>query len=126
MFYEGDFMPNYKTGDILEGTVTGISEYGAFINIDDHYNGLIHISEISNHFVKNIEDYVTIGENILCEVLDVDEETEHLKLSIKNINYKLIPRYGKIKDTKTGFKLLQMKLPIWMREKLKEIEEKSD
>lgn len=118
-------MPTYQIGDILEGTVTGISEYGAFIHIDDAYSGLIHISEISNHFVKNIEDYLTIGENILCEVLDVDSEIHHLKLSIKNINYKLIPRYGKIKDTKTGFKPLQMKLPIWMREKLKEIEENS-
>lgn len=113
----------YQIGDILEGTVTGISEYGAFINIDESYNGLIHISEISNHFVKNIEDYVTIGETILCEVLDVDKRDKHLKLSIKNINYKLIPCYGKIKDTKTGFKPLQMKLPVWMREKLKEIEE---
>ncbi len=113
----------YQIGDILEGIVTGISEYGAFINIDEVYNGLIHISEISNHFVKNIEDYVTIGETILCEVLDVDKRDKHLKLSIKNINYKLIPRYGKIKDTKTGFKPLQKKLPIWIREKLKEIEE---
>lgn len=118
-------MPNYQVGDILEGTVTGISEYGAFVRIDDTYSGLIHISEISNHFVKNIEDYVTVGEAILCEVLDVDYEVHHLKLSIKDINYKLIPKYGKIKDTKTGFKPLQMKLPIWIREKMKEIEESS-
>ncbi len=115
-------MPNYQIGDILEGVVTGISEYGAFIHIDDRFSGLIHISEISNHFVKNIEDYVTVGENILCEVLDIDKRVYHMKLSIKNINYKLIPRYGKIKDYKNGFKPLQMKLPIWIREKLKEIE----
>lgn len=108
-------------GDIVEGIVTGISDYGIFIKINEKYNGLIHISEISNYFVKNIEDYVKVGENIICEVLEVDEENNHLKLSIKNINYKLIPRFGKIKDTKTGFKSLQMKLPIWIREKLKEI-----
>ena len=116
----------YQVGDIIEGTVTGVSNYGAFVNVDDKYSGLIHISEISNHYVKNVLDYVHVGENILCEVLDVDEEIKHLKLSIKNINYKLIPRYGKIKDTKNGFKPLQMKLPIWMREKLKEIEEQEN
>lgn len=118
-------MSNFQVGDIIEGNVTGISNYGIFVNINQYYNGLIHISEISNHFVKNIEDYVAIGETILCEIMEVDEAEMHLKLSIKNINYKLIPKYGKIKDTKNGFKPLQMKLPIWMREKLKEIEKPS-
>ena len=108
-------MSNYKIGDILEGTVTGITKYGAFIKIDNEYNGLIHISEISTHFVKNVFDYLEVGENIICEVIDEDEKEKQLKLSIKNINYKLIPKYGKIKDTKNGFKPLQMKLPIWMR-----------
>ncbi len=116
-------MNTYNTGDIVEGVVSGISKYGAFVNINNTYSGLIHISEISNHFVKSILDYVSIGENILCEILEVNEETKQMKLSIKNINYKLIPRYGKIKDTKNGFKVLQMKLPIWIREKLKEIKE---
>lgn len=116
-------MPNYQAGDILEGTVTGINEYGAFVRIDDIYTGLIHISEISNYYVKNILDYVSPGENILCEVLEIDQKSRRLKLSIKDIHYKLVPNYGKIKDTKNGFKPLQMKLPIWIREKLKEIEE---
>ncbi len=119
-------MPDYQVGDIIEGKVTGIQEFGAFVSLDANYNGLIHISQISNHFVKSITDYVSIGEDILCEVIEVDPKQHHLKLSIKNINYKLIPRYGKIKDTKTGFKPLQMKLPIWMREKLKEIEEQGE
>ncbi len=116
-------MSSFKVGDIIEGTVSGISNYGIFVTVDTDYNGLIHISEISNYFVKNILDYVSIGETILCEVVEVNEEELQLKLSIKNINYKLIPRYGKIKDTKNGFKPLQMKLPIWMREKLREIED---
>lgn len=116
------FMLEIQVGDILEGKVTGISSYGIFVSINNEYSGLIHISEISKFFVKNIEDYVSIGEEIICEVVGVEEESKHLRLSIKNINYKLIPKYGKIKDTKHGFKPLQMKLPIWIREKLKEIE----
>lgn len=114
-------MNEYGIGDILECIVTGIANYGIFVQVDDVYNGLIHISEISNHYVKNITDYVTVGENILCEVIEVDKNERHLKLSIKNINYKLIPKYGKIQDTKNGFKPLQMKLPVWVREKLAEI-----
>lgn len=119
-------MSSFQVGDIIEGSVTGVSSYGIFIRVNDVFTGLIHISEISNYFVKNILDYVSVGEEILCEVMDVDEEEKHLKLSIKNINYKLVPRYGKIKDTKTGFKPLQMKLPVWIREKLEEIDETSN
>ena len=119
-------MSSFQVGDIIEGSVTGVSSYGIFIRVNDVFTGLIHISEISNYFVKSILDYVSLGEEILCEVMDIDEKEKHLKLSIKNINYKLVPRYGKIKDTKMGFKPLQMKLPVWIREKLEEIEETSD
>ena len=119
-------MTGIQVGDIIEATVTGIADYGIFVHANDIYNGLIHISEISEYFVKNIEDYVSVGEDILCEVKDVEEASKHLKLSIKNINYKLVPKYGKIKDTKDGFKALQMKLPIWIREKLKEMENNAE
>ena len=108
----------FQVGDIVEGIVTGVSDYGIFIRIDEVYTGLVHISEISNYFVKNILDYVSVGENILCEVIEIEKEEKHVKLSIKNIHYRLIPRYGKIKDTKTGFKPFQMKLTIWIMEKL--------
>ncbi len=112
---------NYHVGDIIEVKVNGITDYGVFVNTDCSYIGLIHISEISSYYVKNIYDYVCLGENILCEVLEVNINEKHLKLSIKNINYKLIPRYGRIKDTADGFKILQKNLPIWIREKLSEI-----
>ena len=109
-----EVMAQLQVGDILEVMVTGITGY-------EEYTGLIHISEISNYFVKNIADYVSVGESILSEVVEVEEGSKHLKLSIKNINYKLVPKYGKIKDTKDGFKALQMKLPVWIREKLAEL-----
>lgn len=115
-------MAVFQVGDILEAVVTGIEKYGIFVRVNEEYNGLIHISEISAYFVKNIEDYVSVGEEILCEVVEIDAETKHLRLSIKNINYKLVPKYGKIKDTKDGFKALQKSLPVWMREKLKEMD----
>lgn len=118
-------MQKYQKNKIVKGTVTGIESYGAFVSLDEYYSGLIHISEISNGFVKNITDYVKIGDVIYTQIIDVDEELCHLKLSIKNINYRRVNRYRKrrIQETSLGFKTLAYKLPIWINNKLKEIEE---
>ncbi len=114
-------MANYKKGKIVEGIVTGIEPYGVFIGLEEYYTGLIHISEISHGFVKNINDYVKIGETINVEILDIDEEQGQLKLSIKNIEYKKKQpvRRKKIIETPLGFKTLAYKLPIWIEESVK-------
>lgn len=116
-------MADYKVGDIIKGQVSGITNYGIFVHVDFSYTGLIHISEISNDFVDKIEDFVNMGETIYCEVLAVDESTQHLKLSIKNINYKALPEPHKIKETRLGFLPLKNALPKWIEEKLKEYQE---
>ena len=117
-------MTNYKKGKIVKGVVTCIESYGAFMAFDEFYTGLIHISEISNKFVKNITDFINVGDHIYVEILDVDEEEYHLKLSIKNINYKIDGHYRKkrIVETPHGFNTLKEKLPIWINNKLKSIE----
>lgn len=114
-------MSKIKKGRIVRGVVTGIEPYGVFVACDDYYTGLIHISEISRGYVKNINDFVKIGDIIFTEILDVDEEIGHLKLSIKNIEYKrdIVVRRKKIKETNLGFKTLSYKLPIWIEESLK-------
>ena len=117
-------MGKYRKGCIVKGTVTGIESYGIFVSFDEFYSGLIHISEISHGYVKNISDFVTIGENIYVEILEVDEEQANLKLIIKNINYKkkqINKKTKKIKETSRGFKTLEYKLPIWINEKLNKI-----
>ncbi len=119
-------MSKIKKGRIIRGTVTGIEPYGVFVSCDDYYTGLIHISEISHGFVKNINDFVKVGDIIFVEILDVDEELGHLKLSIKNIEYKkkIIIKRKKIKETSLGFKTLEYKLPFWIDESLKKIKNK--
>lgn len=114
-------MTKYRKGKIAKGTVTGIESYGIFVSLDEYYTGLIHISEISHNFVKSVNDYVTIGDVIYTEILDIDEETGHLKLSIKNINYKKLKNISrkKIPETNLGFKTLAYKLPTWIEENLK-------
>ncbi len=113
----------FKVGDIIKGQVTGIENYGVFININSEYNGLIHISEISENFVKDINDFVTIGETIYCRIIGIDEENCNLKLSIKNINYKARKGKGKFNETIRGFSPLKDNLDNWINEKLEEIKE---
>ncbi len=116
-------MSKYKKGKIIKGIVSGIESYGAFVKFDEYYTGLIHISEISHQYVKNITDFLNLGDTIYVEVLEVDDELSHLKLSIKNINYKPtnIKKYKKIVETKTGFKTLAYKLPKWIENSLQSI-----
>ena len=112
-------MNNYKVGDIIRTHVTGITKYGIFVSIDPWYNGLIHISEVSEDFVKDIHDYVKIGETIYCQILDIDEESQKMKLSIKNINYKELSG-SSVEETRKGFLPLKENLDKWIDEKLKE------
>lgn len=119
-------MPKYTKGKIVEGTVTGIESYGIFVSLDEYYSGLIHISEVSHNYVKDVHDYVKIGETIYVEIIGVDDDNYHLNLSIKNINYqkKYKAKRKKIKETEMGFKTLAYKLPIWIEENLKKMEKK--
>ena len=116
-------MSKKRKGKIIRCTVTGIESYGAFVSCDDYYSGLIHISEISHGYVKNITDFLNIGDIIFAEILEVDEELGHLKLSIKNIDYKkrMIVKRRKIKETSLGFNTLKYKLPIWIEESLNKV-----
>ena len=110
----------YEDGKIVKGCVTGIESYGIFVNFDEYYSGLIHISEISNNFVRNINDYVDIGETIKVKILEVDHDNFQLKLSIKDINYRTsYKKKAKIEETGTGFYILKEYLNKWIEEKSK-------
>lgn len=119
---------DYKKGNLVKATVTGIESYGIFVSLDEYYSGLIHISEVSHDFVHNIHDFVKIGEEIQVQILEVDEEQSQLKLSIKNINYRNFPKKPKrkIKETPLGFKTLEYKLPIWIEQKLQKKEQENE
>lgn len=115
----GDFVDKkYKVGDIVKGVVSGLENYGIFMSFDDDYTGLIHISEISDHFVSDITKYATIGDIIPCYILEVDDENKKIKGNLKNTSY------GIEKDALIdhGFGPLKKQLPIWMENELKKID----
>lgn len=114
-------MTKYKKGEIIKGCVTGIEKYGVFVNLDEYYNGLIHISEISNGFVSNINNFLNIGDTIYVKVLEVDEDNFQVKLSIKDIDYKDNKHRGRIKESRSGFEPLEKNLPKWIKNKINEI-----
>lgn len=117
-------MKKYKRGEIVTGYVTGIEKYGIFVNIDDKYTGLIHISEITNTYVRNIYDYAKVGQNIKAKVIE-EQKNNQIKLSIKDLNYSVnSTKVTKINETKKGFSTLALMLNQWIDEKNREMYEK--
>jgi uncharacterized protein len=73
-----------KPGMRLPGVVTNITAFGVFVDIGVHQDGLIHISELSNRFVKNPGDVVKVHQRVMVTVLDVDLERRRISLSMKD------------------------------------------
>ena len=76
---------------IVEGVITGITNFGAFVKIDDQITGLVHISEVSNEYVKDIRDIHKVGDQVKVKVLKV-EENGNIVLSIKRAAEQMAPR----------------------------------
>jgi len=118
-------MSKYRKGRIVSGVVTGIENYGIFVGLDEFYSGLIHISEVSKGFVKDIHEFVTIGETIRVKIIDVDDDSCHAKLSIKDIEYRPSrKKRQQIVETELGFQPLADHLDAWIANKLQEIQKK--
>ncbi len=72
----------FGVGSILEGKVTGITKFGAFVSLGDNKSGLVHISEIANTYVNDIHDHLQEGQSVKVKVLAIDENGR-INLSIK-------------------------------------------
>ncbi|EMF46638.1 General stress protein 13 [Planococcus halocryophilus Or1] len=66
----------YQTGDTVSGKVTGIQPYGAFVALDDQTQGLVHISEITHGYVKEVSEYLEVGQEVDVKVLEVDTKSK--------------------------------------------------
>ncbi len=73
----------YRIGQIVEGTITGIQPYGAFVSLDEETSGLIHISEISEGFVKDVNHFVHVHDRVKVKIIDFDKSTHQARLSLK-------------------------------------------
>ena len=114
-------MEEIKVGDIVKCEVSGITDYGVFAKLENGFDGLIHISEISEKYVSNLERLFIRGDIIEVKVLDIDYERRQVKLSIKE-NKQKSKRKKALEEKGEGFKPLKDKLDYWVQEKLKELE----
>ena len=112
-------MKKYKVGDEIEGTVTGITDYGIFLSFDNNSSGLIHISEISHFFVKDVHEYAKLNDKMKAVIISI-EDKNHYKLSIKE-NEKIPEKIANKESSKKEFESLSNKLDFWIKETTKKI-----
>lgn len=116
----------YKVNDQATGIVVSIKNYGVFLSFDGAYVGLLHISEISNNFVNDINKYFAIGDKVLVSIKKVDSKSKFLSVSVKDLPSEL----NKFKDINPSKKItsylkeidfskLEKSLPNMIEEELK-------
>ncbi|MEH7383628.1 S1 domain-containing post-transcriptional regulator GSP13 [Bacillus sp. JJ1533] len=72
-----------EVGSVVKGKITGIQPYGAFVALDENTQGLVHISEVTHGFVKDINEHLKVGDEVEVKVLSIDEEKGKIGLSIR-------------------------------------------
>ncbi len=97
---------NYKVGDVVNGSVVSVMNYGIFIEIEKGIEGLIHISEISwTKNIQNLQDSFKVGDSVDSKILYIDSKEQKISLGIKQLSedpWKTITELVKIGDKKSG------------------------
>lgn len=74
-----------REGQILTGTVRNVTDFGAFVDIGVKHDGLVHISQLSDSFVRNPSDIVSVGDIVKVKVIGIDTERQKVQLSMKEV-----------------------------------------
>ncbi|MDE1549178.1 CvfD/Ygs/GSP13 family RNA-binding post-transcriptional regulator [Jeotgalibaca caeni] len=113
----------YKIGDVILGTVTGIQTYGIFVSLDEDTQGLIHISECKHGFVTNLDEVVKVDDEIEAMIIDIDEYTQKISLSLRALEKIQVPPHPPRKKHRKrrytpqiGFQSLREQMPVWIEE----------
>ena len=75
----------YKVGDVIKREINNITDFGLFVKIEKNIDGMIHISEASKDFIKNLGERFKLGDEVEAEIIEIDDEKKKVKLSIKKI-----------------------------------------
>ena len=77
------FLDNYSVGDVVKATVVSITSFGAFAQIIDGVDGLIHISQIADKKVENVKDILSVGDEVDVKIIDIDPESKRISISMR-------------------------------------------
>lgn len=120
----------FQIGDVIEGLVTGVQNYGVFVKLTDTEQGLVHISECKHGYVSEVDSVINVGDKVKVKVIDIDEYTKKISLSLRAlqpIDVPLYPARSKKRPKRhlpnIGFKSLDKRMPQLIEEGLKLIEE---
>ncbi|MBT5168806.1 MAG: 30S ribosomal protein S1 [Opitutales bacterium] len=82
-----DIDSRFRIGDVVTGVVSKITSFGAFVELQDHIDGLVHISQISEERIEKIKDVVNLEDEVTARVIKIDREERRIGLSIKAASY---------------------------------------
>ena len=120
----------FQIGDVVTGKITNIKDYGAFISLGEKTSGLLHISEISDKFIRDIYQYLHLGDEVTVQIIGIDTENHFLHLSLKRVKEspksKTRPKRVDVSDINTDFSPLEQQLPVWIEETLERIKQESE
>ena len=123
-------MTEFKIGDIVEGQITGIQNYGVFVGLSPTEQGLVHISECKHGYMNELSNQIKVGDKVKVMVIDIDEYTKKISLSMRvlmKLNTPPYPARTKKRATRhlpdIGFSSVAKKLPEWIDSALQSIEE---
>ena len=83
----------FTVGQVVKGKVTGIKPFGAFVALDDNTQGLVHISQVTHGFLKDINEALSVGDEVEVKILSIDADSKRISLSIKDAKPSPKPEY---------------------------------
>lgn len=123
---------DHKIGDIVLGTVINVKPFALFLKFEEGEQGLLHISEISDDFVRDIEKFGSVGDQMKVKVLSIDPSNGFMRVSYKQVpsneSYSSHTNDKRVNlvDDSSDFKKLEEKLPEWIKATLEKEEKKND
>ena len=102
-------------GDVLEGKVTGITKFGAFVKLDNNTTGLVHISEVADTYVKEISDFLNVGDTVTVKVVNIGDNGK-IGLSIKQAKPEPQPKAAAPSPKAAANTSFEDKLALFMKD----------